>query len=232
VLRTDRWYEREEYRPLAFPPVTTVNMTFAVSISSKTNMPSHSPRTCNMCESGFFKTTPGPENCSPVTPECQLNSTYEAEGPTATTDRRCLLQTPCNTMHFEIAAPTPTSDRVCAPCKTCPEDHAEVAACSAVTDTVCQGCEICVRGMTFADNVCPLSDVNPCRPCTVCSSEEYESVSCLPMQDAVCQLLTQCTGDEYETDAATATSDRACKALTKCNENEYVAQPATATSDR
>eukprot|EP00041_Stephanoeca_diplocostata_P030984 m.951137 g.951137 ORF g.951137 m.951137 type:complete len:899 (-) comp23863_c0_seq1:429-3125(-) len=76
--------------------------------------------------------------------QCNHSDEYEAQTPTATTDRVCVQTTKCTALlQYEIADVTATSDRVCATVTTCSNAEFRSAIATSSTDARCLPLSVC-----------------------------------------------------------------------------------------
>lgn len=123
--------------------------------------------TCTVCGADEFAVVPcAPEHdreCAPVRPPCLEVGWFEAQAPTATSDRVCSPCSPqCAPGFFEANDCEPTRDRTCLPCSSeCDVPGTfKSGECTATADIVCSVCSACGPGERVgvpcitADTVC------------------------------------------------------------------------------
>ena len=173
---------------------------------------------------------------------CILDLTFEAQPPTATSDRVCAALRQCAAGEYETRRPELVRDRECAPCPP--------GAAVSETGDVCEACEtnmydhdsnsatpcrVCPVGFVVSDSAtaCTLHDpcadpsLNDCHPqatCTTVSDGHYacECVEGFWGGGVWCAPWTEClVGSTYETRRPTSQADRVCTAVSVCGPGEF-----------
>lgn len=170
-------------------------------------------------------------------PTCSA-SEYESTAPTLTSARRCSPLSPACVANktFEAIPPAANRDRLCLPCTTCFDGKQPQTACTPLADTICTDCISCKADEYDAAKSPGCGDGQPrvCRPCSKCTDTQFERAPCANGRNRQCSALTVCVpGMQYEAGPRSATSDRTCAALSTCEAGtEYELKPAKPLSDR
>jgi len=140
--------------------------------------------------------------CHALSPTCTA-AQYEAQGPTATSNRLCAKLTDCREQSYygyELTPPTPTSDRVCGRAEHPQCDHNEYVTI----------------GHTHRHHVWGLPD-EICAAHSTCASTQWETREAGTHHDRVCREHTRCTSTQWQSRAPGAQSDRECKEHWVCD---------------
>ena len=147
--------------------------------------------------------------CKNIT-QCNSDTQYESNAPTATSDRQCVNIKNCSDVQYESKASTATSDRQCANITQCNStSQYESKAPTATSDRQCGNIKDCL-------------------------DTEYQTKAPNETSNRECAITRVCLDTEYQTKAPNETSDRECTAATVCNTTllQYEFIPKNITTDR